>query len=84
MEGYKSYNQYYYQTKYKDIIKDKVCHCDLCNVDFSAWNKSKHIKSKKHIFNALPEEEKLVAIKEKKITSLNKKIEQLKKKVEEY
>ena len=54
----KQYYKNYYHTYYKDIIKDKKCFCEICNIEVSSWNMYKHKQSNKHQFNLLSDDEK--------------------------
>jgi len=55
---YKNYAQQYYHTIYKDRLKDKTELCPICEMNVHVWNRSKHLKSKKHIMNSMTEEER--------------------------
>ena len=73
------YNRNYYQNKYKNIISNKKCYCECCNLEFAAWNIYKHKKSKKHLINSMNEEDKMKYLEEKYYDKINKKIDTLQK-----
>lgn len=71
------YNKNYYHSKYKEIIKNKKCYCDCCQLEFAAWNIYKHNKTQKHFFNSMSEEDKLKYLEEKSKKKIMRKIEKL-------
>jgi hypothetical protein len=73
------YHKNYYHNTYKNIIANKKCFCECCQLEFASWNIYKHNKSKKHFFNSLNEEDKQYYLEEKKKDKIVKKIHRLEK-----
>jgi hypothetical protein len=48
------YNKNFYE-KHKDKIHEKLT-CECCGGSYSYYNKSKHVKSKKHLFHVEKQE----------------------------
>ena len=82
MEGYKNYNQMYYQTKYKEIVRNKTFYCDCCKHEYPEWNRYKHLHSNKHRFNAMTIEEQAEALGEKEKHKYLRNIQRLTQKIE--
>jgi hypothetical protein len=48
---YSTYHREYYENVYKPIISNKLFYCDCCQIEMKLWNKSQHLKTKKHQLN---------------------------------
>ena len=57
MDTKKQYHSDYYQNKYKEVLKNKKCFCEICQKEVQSWNIYKHKSSKKHILNSMDENE---------------------------
>jgi len=57
MEAKKQYHSDYYHKKYKEVLKNKKCFCEICQKEIQSWNIYKHKSSKKHILNSMDENE---------------------------
>ena len=57
MTNSKEYNKAYYEMVAKPKLKEFV-RCETCNKNYKRWNFGHHVKTEKHRFNLLSEEEK--------------------------
>ena len=47
-DNVKEYNKLYFENILKPRIKNNKIHCDICNTNYTEWNKVKHPLSMKH------------------------------------